>query len=132
MIRDLKVEELTSRFEVLKEIADLLCMPNPASIPSLLRGGTLASLDLNAVYPYLRCREDFLSADLPRLLGIRPDFTSAAQSQALEDAHILFPTATATALHPSTPAITNSGLVSATSSSDNVSSHPSPSPNPRR
>ncbi|KAJ9072166.1 Exocyst complex component 5 [Entomophthora muscae] len=131
MIRDLRVEELTSRFEVLKEIADLLCMPNPASIPSLLRGGTLASLEINAIYPYLRCREDFISADIPRLLGIRPDFTSATPSQATEDSHSSFPTATA--LHPTTPATTNSGLASTASSSENVlSMHSSPSLNPRR
>ncbi|KAI0234762.1 Exocyst complex component 5, partial [Massospora cicadina] len=104
MIRDQKIESLTSRFEVLKEIADLLCMPNPASIPSLLRGGTLASLDSNAIYPYLRCREDFHASDLPRLLGLRPDAAAAAQPRVYDEPQRP-PPAVAVAL-------TNSGMAS--------------------
>lgn len=136
MIRDLKVEELTSRFEVLKEIADLLCMPNPASLPSLLRGGTLASLDLGSIYPYLRCREDFVSADLPRLLGIHPDSfspqahpTSASNQQPnIDDHHTIYPMSTATS-GSGLPPSTNLGVLSAHGSTESLlSSVASPQP----
>ncbi|KAI9291546.1 exocyst complex component Sec10 [Neoconidiobolus thromboides FSU 785] len=104
LIRDLKVEELTSRFEILKEIADLLFMDNPASIPSLLRSGMLANLDISSIYPYLKCRQDFFEADLPRLLGIRrEDFNLQTENKtrpisngnSLDDNNMHYVTATA-------------------------------------
>lgn len=55
-------------------------MDNPAAIPSLLRKGMLKDLDINNIYPYLKCRDDFYTADLPRLLGIRAEDFNSSES----------------------------------------------------
>jgi hypothetical protein len=76
VINELKIPQLTERFEMLRALSNLFIQV-PEALPAVLREGILGKIDPQLLYPYLTCREDYRSSNIAKIVGFRHNAAGA-------------------------------------------------------